>query len=312
MTKRLLLLIFGIAIVLTGCSDISSKSISEKLSTEELSNAIKSDTSFTGFYQALRKNVDGMDDIKLAKFSDITYRKLFSYYKFIRDTAYWKPLSKQWEREWKKEFGHYLPKAESTLNYWKRYLKENSLDRYVKIELAQIDKEYYDYIGELKEVNLGFRLTPIKGTIEQICFNYGFIAKINDDNLFYDRQNCISTSPFSSPTIRYWEVPGSKQDDFAGKNIETFLRDYDVYIEITSIRKDGINISVEDFDVPKEVSDCLENEKDFPMLFELSKDNLIKSLINKNYIGKREYIRKKSDKVREEEDKRCFDFLKAL
>lgn len=308
--KRLSLLILGFAIILGSCSKIPDKSVSEKLSTDELSKAIKSDTLFTSFYENIRKSVDELDDIKKAKFNDVTYRRLFKYVKFSRDTIYWKPLYEKWDKEWEKEYGVYSIKVDSTLNYWKKFLEENSLDKYVKVELAKIDKEYYSYIGELKEVHLGFRLTPIQGTIEQIRFNYGYKAKINGDK-YYDKHNCISTSPFSSPIIRYWEVGYSDKDDFAGKTVETFLRDYNLQIEVTKIRKDGVNISTDDFNLPEVVSDYFTyGDEDF--MKDYYKEKIIKEIIFKDYLDKWEYSSKKADEILEKEDKLCFDFLKEL
>jgi len=104
----------------------------------------------------------------------------------------------------------------------------------------------------------------------------------------------------------------SDRDNFSGESVETFLRDYNLYIEITNIRKDGVNLSTDDFNVPKEVSDCFDDEKDYPALFELDKDKLIRELINKNYIAKYDYKSKKADEVREKKDKLCFDFLNEL
>lgn len=117
--KKLYLLIFVVTFVLNSCNNISNKHISEKLSTEELSAAIKSDSLFADFYEHVRKVVDNMSDIKKAKYNDITYRRLFKYIKFSNDTAYWKPLSEEWEKEWNTKYGIYLPKADSVLNYWK-------------------------------------------------------------------------------------------------------------------------------------------------------------------------------------------------
>ncbi|PKP17831.1 MAG: hypothetical protein CVU07_03270 [Bacteroidetes bacterium HGW-Bacteroidetes-23] len=310
--KRLSLLILGLAIIFSSCSNISEKPVSEILSTDELSKAIKSDSMFTSFYENIRKSVDEMDDIKKAKFNDVTYDRFFEYYKFLRDTTYWKPLSEKSEKEWEKEFGIYSTKADSTINYWKKYLAENSLDKYVKIELAKISKEYYDYIGELKEVNLGFRMTPLQGTVQQIRFNYGYKAKIHGDDNYYEKHRCIETDPLSSSRIGYWEVGYSDKDKFAGKNVETFLRDYNVYIEVVEIRKDGVNMSTDHFAVPEEVTKCLEVEKEYPSLFDLYKEDLIKKLIRKDYTGKWEYINKKAEEIQEKEDKLCYDFLKEL
>ena len=295
--KKLYPLIIIAVFGLTSCSSISNKSVSEKMSTAELSAAIKSDTAFSAFYENIRKSVDEMSDIKKAKYNDVTYRRLFKYYKFITDSMYWEPLNEKWEKEWATKFTVYISKADSALNYWRNYLEERSLDKYVKIELSQISKEYYEYFGGIKEVNLGFRLTPLQGTIEQVQFTYGYKPKINGDNKYYEKHNCISISPFSLPTTRYWEVGYSDRDNFDGKTVETFLRDYNLYVEITSIRKDGVNISVDDISIPKKISECFENEKDYPELFEFSKQELIRELIYKDFITKREYRSKKKDEV---------------
>ncbi|MDH7459693.1 hypothetical protein QEG73_00340 [Chitinophagaceae bacterium 26-R-25] len=310
--KRLSPLILFIAIVLSSCSSVSNKSVSEKLTTDELGKAIKNDTAFSAFYESVRKSVDNMSDIKKAKYKDITYNMLFKYFKFITDTTYWKPLSESWDKEWTDRYGSYLPKADSTLSYWRKYLEENSLNKYVKIDLTQIDKEYYEYAGGLKEVNMGFRLTPLQGPIQQIRFTYGYKPKINGDNKYYEKHSCISTAPFSVPTVRFWEVDYSDRDNFGGKNVETFLRDYNLYIDITNIRKDGKNISTDDFSVPAKVSECFENEKDYPTLFEISKQELIRDIINKDFISKWEYRNKKADEIKEKKDKLCFDFVKDL
>lgn len=304
------LFILGFAIILASCNNISNKSVSEKLSTDELSKAIKSDTMFTSFYEYIHKSVEEMDDIKKAQFNDVTYRRLFKYYKFIQDTTYWKPLSAKWEKEWEKDNQIYLNKADSSIEYWKKYLIENSLDKYVKIELVSINKEYYDYIDELKEVNLGFRMTPLKGAVQQIRFDYGYKAKIHGDGNFYEKHRCIDTDPLNSSRIGFWEVDYSDKDKFVGKNIQTFLRDYNVYIEVVEIRKNNVNISSSDFAVPEEISKCLEVEKEYPTLFSIYKNDLIKKLIKKDYLDKWEHIDLKAKELQEKEDKICHDFLK--
>ncbi len=306
--KKLFLLIFGLAIILSSCNSISDKSVSEKLNTEELSKAINNDTLFTSFYENIRNGVDEMDDIKKAKFNDVTYRRLFKYHKFSLDTSYWNPLYDQWGKEWEKEYGIYLPKVDSTLNYWKKYLQEKSLNKYVNVELAQIDKDYYEYAGEIKEVNLGFKLTPLQGAIDQLCFNYGYKAKINGDK-YFKTHNCISTAPFSSPTIRYWEVSYSDRENFSAESVETFFRDYNLQIEITSIRKDGVNISTDDFNIPEEIADYFKNGENDTLMQDYYKNIVLKKIIYQDYLDKWEYIIKKANVIQEKEDKLCFDFM---
>jgi len=304
MKRLLFIFIFCISIV--SCNYIPDKSVAEKLSTEELSKAIKKDTIFTSFYEDVRNRIDELDDIKKAKYYELTYNRLFKYYKFMQDTTYWTPLYKNWEKEWENNFSVYLSKADSTVNYWRIFSEENTLDKYVKIELATIHKEYYSYIGDIKEVHLGFKLTPLQGKIEQLRFTYGYKAKINEDR-YFKKHNCILTSPISSPTIKYWEVDYSDRNNFDGKTVETFLRDYNLEIDITHIRKDGVNINVDDFGIPVEVSNYFTFGKESMENF--YKKQIIKELIYKDYMDKWEYLIKKSDEVKEKQDKLCFDFL---
>src|SRR5690606_11242540 len=149
------------------------------------------------------------------------------------DSTFWRPKYEQWDKDWEKTYSKYLNSADSVLNYWQKFKEENSLSKYVKIELISIRKEYYDYIGGLKEVDLGFRMTPLKGPVQQFRFNYGFKAKIHGESAYYEKHRCIETDPLLSPRIGYWEVKYSEKDKFAGKNVETFLRDYDFHIEVT-------------------------------------------------------------------------------
>ena len=48
------------------------------------------------------------------------------------------------------------------------------------------------------------------------------------------------------------------------------------------------------------------------MLFELSKEELIKDIINQDFVAKWEFRSKKADEVKERKDKLCFDFLNDL
>ena len=88
------------------------------------------------------------------------------------------------------------------------------------------------------------------------------------------------------------------------------MRDYNLYFEVTDIRKDGENISISDFEVPDIISKCLEYENKYPALFELEKNNLIKELIYKDYKDSFDYIFQKRNEIAEHKDKLCFDFYK--
>ena len=305
-----IILAITVIIAMISCNKIPNKSIFEKLTTDELAVAFKYDDTFREFYEFIDQ-VDDVSDVVKASYSDITYRRFFDYYKILLDSNYWKPLKDEWELEWNNNFSLYLTNADSVLNYWRNFKEENSLDKYVKIELSSIDKEFYSF-GALSDVNLGFRLTPLQGTVEQVIFTYGYKAKIYEGSSLYDKKRCLSTRTFSSPIVRFWEVGYSDRDLFAGYNAETFKRDYNIYIEVSDVRIDGKNISIDDLGIPEVVSDCFEYENESSYLYDIKKENLIKELIYSDFVAKEDFLLESYSNALKEKDEHCFNFIKEL
>ena len=189
---------------LASCSSIPDKSVFLPLESPELAKAMKSDSLFERFYKDLRLEVDDFNEIEKAKFNDITYRKLFRAESYLEDTAISGPLYRKWTLEWNEKYGSLDSKVDSVIAYWQDYKRTNGLDRFVSIDFAVLDKDYYSYSYDVKNVNMGFRLTPVEGTIEQVKFTYRYSAKIN--RFYGEKHSCISTTPFSSSVVRYWEV----------------------------------------------------------------------------------------------------------
>lgn len=292
--KHLIISILGL--LLYSCSNIPDKSIFESLSTEELSKIIKKDTLFIDFYESQRKITEKFNEIDKAKFSGLTYRDLYKMYSYINDTTIMSPLNKEWHSEWATEFGSYNTKVDSVVNYWTKYKSDNSLNKFVTVEFAEVYKEYYTYSSDVKNVNLGFRLTPLQGKIEQIKFSYRYSAKIND---FYgEKYNCILTSPFNSPVVRYWEVDYSNEKRLKNLSTTEFIRDYNIEIEITNIRKDEVNYSIDDLNIPKVVSLIIDNDSiRYPYLHQSYKQDVIKSILCTNYKSRNEFRQEKFEKL---------------
>lgn len=288
--KYIIVLFLGIFIY--SCSDIPNKSIFEPLTSEELSKIIKKDTLFIEFYKGQQKRNEVLNEIDKARFNYLTYRDLYKMFKYMVDTAIMNPLGKEWETEWKKEFGVYRIKVDSVMAYWNKYKSDNSPDRFVTVEFFEIDESYYSYSYDVKNVNLSFKFFPLQGEVEQIKFNYSYSANI--DNFYGEKHNCILTAPFSSPIVRYWEVDYS--DEKRLKNLSTFefKRDYNIKIEITDVRKNGINYSIYDLNIPKAVIEVMETDSmRYPYLYEFYKENIVKEIVCPSYKTKEEYIQEK-------------------
>lgn len=278
--------------MLCSCNNIPNKSVFESLSTDELSKTIKVDTAFASFYQKQQVISEKLNEIDKAKFNDITYRKLYKMHQYVSDSAIINPMLDLWNNEWESEYGIYQTKIDSVLNYWIKYKEDNSLSQFVTIEFAEIDKEYYSYSRDVKDVNIGFRLTPKEGRIEQIKFNYRYSAKIND---FYgDKIYCISTTPFSNSVVRYWEVDYTNEKRLKNTSTSSFHRDYDIKIEITDIRKDGKNYSMLDLNIPVSITKVLDSDSiRYPYSYTAAKEDVIKDLLRADYKKNYEYKNEK-------------------
>lgn len=282
--KFIYAIIFSIFIV--ACSPVPNTSVFENLSTKDLAKVLESDPEFESIYTQVTERVQEFNEIDKAKFQDITWRKLYAMYQYASDSSKITPFLEQWNQEWTERFGQYDEKVDSIIAYWKNYKDNNSLERFVRIEFAAIDKEYYSYDFDVKNVKIGFKLIPIDGRVEQVKFNYCYSAKIN--SLYGDKHYCISTTPFSSSVIRYWNVDYDDERTLKNLNTTSFIRDYDIKIEVTDVRKDGINYSIDDLDIPMAVNSYLNNETG--ILRDYYRANIITDLLCPEFKQNYEYI----------------------
>jgi hypothetical protein len=316
--KYLILAVFSIG--LFSCKNPLKKTIFEPLTVTELKSAIKNDSLFEETYKYIQLVKDSVlkSDLDKAKWADLTYNRVYKYVKFSIDTNYFKPIEEKLKNEWKEKYGKYQAKVDSISNYWKQYKNQNSLEQYVKVELAEIYKEYYTFIGDVRSVNLGFRLTPLQGQVDQIRFGYRIEAKINEkekesdyESLYSTLDNswCLSTTPFSKPIIRYWEANYTNEKILKSKTFETFNRDYNIYIEVDQIRKDGKNMSNDDLNIPKSVQNHWKYENR-EYLKDLYVSDIIKEVLNEEYKPEYEYRYEGVDKILKKKDSLSFQFLR--
>lgn len=313
MKRQLIIFSIVIVTVFVSCNKIPKTTILDELSAEELGMAIDSDERFADFYSDVRDMLEDMEPVEMAKCYGITYRELFKFMKYAEDSNYWKPKEEKWSAEWLSSNASCREKADSVVKYWRDFLDTGSLESYVKIELEKVSTEYYSYIGGVRCVDFGFKLTPLKGPIEQIRFEYEFVAKINDDgdstnlrSLLVAGHSCISTTPFSAPTVRYWEAGSYDEKRFAGMTASQALRDYNLYIEIIELRVNGENLSNEKLGVPEVISDYIRWGLGFDNGYRL--DRVYKEVIDSSFVGEDEYVRNKRFELMKKKNEKCFNF----
>jgi len=304
-----------ITILLASCSNPLDKPIVEPLTVEELRSVSKKDTTFIEFYEGIQdfRKSFFIEDINQVKYGDISYKQLQKYFAYSVDTTFTKPIIEKSTMEWNGKYGNYEHELDSLKNYWQKYLKENSLMSYVKIKFDHIDKERYSYNNDVKDVKLALKLTPLKGTIQQVSFTYKIKSKLQSDeseNIYAsilddNRGSCILTSPFSRPVVRYWEVNYTLEKKLKNMSTTEFKRDYDIIFEVSKVRVNSKNISEDDLLIPSVMEDYLK----YPSLYE---DDVIKYYFNPEYVSYWVYIRKAIDNELRNKDEKCYNFIKAV
>lgn len=295
-----------------GCSNGLNKPIIETLSVDELKANMDIDTTFTEFYkdvQKLRSWVLG-SDVNQAKWGNITYDDLKKYRKKITDTTYIKKLAETFKEEYKNLYPDYSSQVDSIMNYWREYKVQNKLEAYVKVEFAELWKEYYSYSGDVKDVNIGFRVTPLKGTIEQLVFRYDIKSKISNSKTIglYDGNRCMASSPIRSSKVLYWEADYSDEKYLKNKTNSEIKRDYDFIIELVEVRVDGENLNERLEAIPYSVNMALKYSSPGNNYYA---DDIIKALIDSNYQSFNEYASSKYNEAFRKINPEVYDFLKA-
>ena len=293
----------------TAYSSVPKQSIFDPLTEEEVDLITKSLPDFETFYNSHNFSILefylSQNDIN--KYKDITYRRYYTYYRHYNDhyngNEYWDSLLQEWEIEWNNTFKNNLDTVDEVAAYWSNYKEEHALSRYAKIELSDIKVSYYDYINELKDAYICFKIKPLQGTIEQIKFKYSYDYKINEGKT-KNYHHCIYSTPISKTTEGMWEVDFLERDRFENMTLKRFLQTYDVDIEITNIRIDGKNYTT-DLDIPDAIIDFW--EEDNP-----STRAAIALLINPSFIDKDTYLYNKIKEKMAEFDSLCYSFEQQI
>lgn len=306
-------------ILIVSCSNPTKKKIFEELTVEDLKTAIENDSLFEQTYKAIEFQKDSVltSELDKVKWSDLTYKRIHDFVNYTADTIASKPLREKFKEEWEIKYLGIITQVDSISNYWKKYAEENSLDQYVKVELVTLDKDYYSYAGGIRNVNLGFKLTPLKGKIQQMRFGYEIISKLDEDNekseyssllSSLDLNWCRMSRPFSKPTTRYWEASYSNEKILESRSVQTLLRDYNLKIVVDEIRIDGKNIDKDDLGIPKSIKRHWEYENE-EYLSDLYLDEVAKELLGKDFIKDYVYINDKFDSIYRKKDKLSYEFL---
>ena len=325
--RKLILLVF-ILITILGCNRPQNRSIFEQLALKDLNSIIEKDTSFQYTYRYIVYTRDSIlkTDADRIKWLDLTYSRIHKYNKLAADTSYFKQFKYKFQGDWQKKYSFYLLKVDSVLDYWGKYRKENSLENYVRIELADIKKNYYDFLGNLESISLGFRLTPLKGTIEQLSFSYKIESIMPSEKIEVDSSIssvhsgsamswCLSTTPFSKPIVKYWKVNDKYEALLKERDLQFVLKNYNIVTEVEKIKVGAKNISIADLHIPGSIVEFghLKPDSILPGLKnDYHREEIIKELLYTYYVGESEYVDRKIDSILKRKDPLSHDFMNLL
>lgn len=307
---RNLLTVMLVIIICTGCGNIPNKSVFEPLDEQELSEIIKKDTMFANFYMGQALITAALSEVDKAKYNNITYRSAYKMFSLWNDSVAMKPKITKWEKEWKKKFGNYSEKVDSIIEYWKDEKKKNSLNEFVKIELVDIDKEYYSYSSSLRDLYLGFMLTPVQGELQEVKFQYGFSTK--KKNWYSKKKNCKISYPIWDPVIRHWEVNILDKMELENVTMESFMENYDIEIEVLEVRKDGVTHNLKGLKIPKSVKMLMDSNPTYGKLYDRIRMLIYVSLIDSNYIELEDYLDEKQKEYFKDKFPRESDYYSHL
>lgn len=291
--KRQILLL-GLIVILGSCSHGLNKPIIEPLSVKDLRANMK-DTTFTDFYSHIQEISAWIltDDLRQAKYGKITYRRMKKYAEYGSDTTAYKKKQAAWKAEYDSKYPCYDKQVDSIVLYWKEYQQRYNMDSLVTIEFADLWKEYYTYSRDLRDVNIGFRITPLKGTIDQLVFRYEMVTKVSNTGKigYLDGHRCVASSPISKSKVCYWEAGYSDEQILKGRTVAEIKRDYDFNIELVNVRINGENYEERLDAVPYNVKHYLESiqENDFDFMIDYYKSKIITESIDPNYKSLSDY-----------------------
>ena len=310
---RRLFLFLLVLVFCASCNGGLKKSIMEPLAIDEIRKNIQSDTTFSDLYKNIQEVRAWLlqSDINQAEYGDISYKRILKYKKTLRDTNFQKEIDKKLKLEYEAKYPNYDKQVDSIMAFWRSYSNKYALDSFVKIEFSELWKEYYSYSGDVKQVNVGFDVTPLRGRIEQLIFRYCIKSKIQNDGKLdlFDSHRCLSSRPISKTTTLYWEADYSDEKYLKSKTTESVKRDYDFNIELVEIRIDGENISDKLSVVPDPVMKALKYCSAGNNYYA---DDIVKELIDKNYKSYWEYAAPLYDKECEKIDPGVFGLYEAF
>lgn len=306
-------LLFAIIITVLSCSNKLDRSVIEPMEIEDIKEVIEKDSLFEVTYTAVQKIRDNVltDDIKKAKWSDVTYERVHDIFKIYSDSITQSEYTKEIRREWLKKYDKYDEKVDSIVAVWQKYLDENSLSSYVDIELFDVQTT------ENGKVKVGFKISPLRNGIKDLIFEYIFINNKDTEEISnWDRYSILNKDTNKvylfediSESMVHWDFNIINEKDLNNQILEEILEKYVFKFKINSLKQNRIRISDYDLQIPKMVERYIRAKKTNSHFDDYYKEGIIKEFLNKDYVRFETYKQPFIDSIIKSKDAKVIDFL---
>lgn len=310
---------------LVSCNKVLNRSITEPLTSEELKKAVEIDSDFIFTYEFIKKEERYLQTTQQkAMWQDLSYNRLHKFIKKVMlDADFAKSQRAELEKEWELKYGPYTVLVDSVCNIWETYWDDHKTENYVRIELIDIEKEYMTppWGGDeqvMTAMRFVIRVTPLRGTIDQLRGNYNLFAK-DEDIYFSDllgHHNWIEINePFSSPVIvRNEPTLGFKKSDVVKESsLKKVLGMYKFASAIRYIIKDGKKISAENTfsAIPTFVHEYMVAKKNNKPT-DTSMAHIVENILKKEYESQASYTNRRKLELQRGIDELAYRFVYRL
>jgi len=263
-----------------------------ELTPEEINTLSKKDTLFKDLYKMLEeiRKEKLVSNVEKSEYIELTYNDLLEMNEFEFDSVYWDKIFESNKPKWDSKYLKINHQIDSIIDSYNERYERNKLENYLKIELHDVKTVHHLNNRRVDGVSLGFMLTPLKGTIQQVEYTPELVPKKDNDG---DSVRDVSLSllftqnysiPFSKPVVHYLDTNLFIYDELGGKSKDEVLKQYDVKIDIDRIRINNEDILLSTINVPPLIRYYNErNESDFSFSTELYKQRISEEYLNQDF-----------------------------
>lgn len=287
------------------------KSIFEDLTPDEIATVIKEDSSFNTTFKRIAyiKKNGVITYLTKSNFTELTYRRMHNAFAMLRDTSIINPA----DREWKAKYGALVTKADSVSAHWKNVVATQGPAQYVAFKLVDVEQTVDSKTKQVKAMNLGFTLTPTKGTVDALTFRFKIAPKdtANKGKIWFtDRFSFPVTTnqPLTAPTKVWAKVSFEDFDKLANLSAAEILAKYNIVTTVTDATVGGVSHTNKQLNIPWVIEDYWVSEKN-PYLIETPQKHIIKGLCGVNFVPRTTYVEEKVKATVAAKDPLAIEFI---